>query len=706
MTHSTRIMLFTAAILLFGGGNATSGTTNDGNTKRGNDAQASSREIERTTNDGPLFPAVKDGKYGFINIKGTFVIPPIFTSAQYFSEGLAAVNVGGRSYIDSSPQAGQSIHSEKGKWGYIDRTGEMKIPPQFSEARDFHEGLALVAVGDERPSLEEFLEKAAPLNPDYSEWELTKAWRKEYPGMKYGYIDPQGLFKIPPKYEGLSSSFKHGIAHVELAGAELDLTDKGSFVDSSGNVLDASQVESLIRERRKEHWIDASGKEIDYISALRIMNVNRIAFEQRETVKVHGKAFEVSKYGLKDLNGNIVVSAKFDTIGDFYSTALSREEYEFTHACIASTWKTVGDLAWIETSKCGLIDIHGNFIIPPDFDQISLMPENLASITIGCKTWGECPSGKKGIYSIRERKIIINPQFDGLRGFFEGLMAVKIDGLWGFIDTSGKYVIRPQFTYAHRFRDGLAQVGMLDYIDKSGRFVYRGSIGALQPKPKSAPALSADTKKDATPASTGTGFVVSSQGHLLTNNHVVDGCRAIRTNSEAGKRQLTVVGTDPGNDLALLKLPSPSPSIANFREGRNIRPGDGVVVVGFPLHGLLASEANVTTGTLSALAGIRNDTRFLQITAPVQPGNSGGPLLDQSGNVVGVVVGKLDAVKLAKATGDIPQNINFAINAGVAKSFLDSHSVEYGTGASIKKLESAEIGAAAKRFTLLVECYR
>jgi len=126
-----------------------------------------------------------------------------------------------------------------------------------------------------------------------------------------------------------------------------------------------------------------------------------------------------------------------------------------------------------------------------------------------------------------------------------------------------------------------------------------------------------------------------------------------------------------------------------------------VVVVGFPLHGLLASEANVTTGTLSALAGIRNDTRFLQITAPVQQGNSGGPLLDQSGNVVGVVVSKLDAVKLAKATGDIPQNINFAINAGVAKSFLDSHSIEYGTGVSTKKLESAEIGAAAKKFTLL-----
>ncbi len=103
-----------------------------------------------------------------------------------------------------------------------------------------------------------------------------------------------------------------------------------------------------------------------------------------------------------------------------------------------------------------------------------------------------------------------------------------------------------------------------------------------------------------------------------------------------------------------------------------------MVAVGFPLPGLLASEANVTTGTVSALAGIGNDTRFLQMTAPVQPGNSGGPLLDLEGRVVGVVVSKLDALKVASATGDIPQNVNFAIKAGVVRSFLDASGVAPG----------------------------
>ena len=83
-------------------------------------------------------------------------------------------------------------------------------------------------------------------------------------------------------------------------------------------------------------------------------------------------------------------------------------------------------------------------------------------------------------------------------------------------------------------------------------------------------------------------------------------------------------------------------SAATFRDGQNIRPGDGVVVVGYPLRGLLASNANVTTGTISALAGVRDDSRRLQLTAPVQPGDSGGPLLDLSGNVVGVIVATLE----------------------------------------------------------------
>lgn len=206
------------------------------------------------------------------------------------------------------------------------------------------------------------------------------------------------------------------------------------------------------------------------------------------------------------------------------------------------------------------------------------------------------------------------------------------------------------------------------------------------------------------PVATGTGFVVSSQGHILTNYHVIEGCQSVRGSVEGRTNRMAIVGSDAENDLAVLKLSPSLPSVARFREGRTIRPGDGVV--GFPFAGLLASEAQVTTGTVSALAGIGNNTRFLQITAPVQPGNSGGPVLDQSGNIVGVVVSKLNALTIAKTTGDIPQNINFAINGAVAKAFLDSQNVEYETTASTRAMGSADVAAAARKFTLLIECYR
>jgi hypothetical protein len=169
------------------------------------------------------------------------------------------------------------------------------------------------------------------------------------------------------------------------------------------------------------------------------------------------------------------------------------------------------------------------------------------------------------------------------------------------------------------------------------------------------------------------------------------------------------MASDPKNDLALLSLSSrlarPA-GVATLREGRGIRQGDGVLAIGFPLRGLLASGVNLTTGTISALAGLRDDTRYLQITAPIQPGNSGGPLLDQSGNVIGIIVAKLDAVKIAEATGDIPQNVNFAINATMARPFLDANGVEYETAPSTRKLEAADIGERAKKFTVLVECWK
>ena len=204
-----------------------------------------------------------------------------------------------------------------------------------------------------------------------------------------------------------------------------------------------------------------------------------------------------------------------------------------------------------------------------------------------------------------------------------------------------------------------------------------------------------------------TGFYVSRAGHVVTNDHVLQRCEEMRVPGTAGiALRATIIGRDSRNDLALLKVPDRPKHIATFRSGRRIRLGEEIVIYGFPLRGLLAAGGNLTIGIISARSGIRGDTRHLQITAPVQPGNSGGPLLDRSGNVIGVVMSKLDAIRVAKITGDIPQNINFAIKTPMVQAFLDVHDVPYETRASAQELKVVEVSDQAATFTVVVECWR
>ncbi len=208
-------------------------------------------------------------------------------------------------------------------------------------------------------------------------------------------------------------------------------------------------------------------------------------------------------------------------------------------------------------------------------------------------------------------------------------------------------------------------------------------------------------------AGTGSGFRVSADGHILTNAHVVRGCREVRvpSASHARSRRVTVAARDDRADLALLEGSTGS-SFAAFRQGRGIRPAARVVVAGFPLRGLLAAGVNVSTGTVAALAGPRNDRRLFQITAPIQKGNSGGPVLDLAGNIVGVVVSKLNALKVARATGSLPQNVNFAVSAGTARAFLDAEGIAYATRPSDIARAPEDVAAAARKYTVLVECWK
>ena len=232
------------------------------------------------------------------------------------------------------------------------------------------------------------------------------------------------------------------------------------------------------------------------------------------------------------------------------------------------------------------------------------------------------------------------------------------------------------------------------------------ALAAAKPgAPNGTAAAAAPAKPEKTGTQTGTGFLVSTGGHVVTNQHVVEGCVGDIQGSLTGEAPVTlrVVSSDETNDLALLQAPGTFKEIAVIKD-KAVRSGDGVVAIGYPFHGLLTSDFTVTTGIVSSLSGILNDTRFLQISAAVQPGNSGGPLLASSGEVVGVVAAKLNALKFVKATGNIPENINFAIKTGALRDFLDNSAVSYQTADSKTELKTADIARNARAFTLLVSC--
>jgi S1-C subfamily serine protease len=210
-------------------------------------------------------------------------------------------------------------------------------------------------------------------------------------------------------------------------------------------------------------------------------------------------------------------------------------------------------------------------------------------------------------------------------------------------------------------------------------------------------------KEEVKPAqhSFGTGFFVSSDGEILTNNHVVAGCQNLTIKKG---QPVQVVSRDPVSDLALVKADIKPDQIAVFRSGPAPKIGDTVVIFGFPLPGILSSEGNVSTGVLSATTGLHNDIRFVQISAPVQPGNSGGPVFDTNGHVIGVVVAKLDALRVAQFTGDVPQNVNFAVHWSVVRALLDEQGVKYKKLPSQQAISTSAIAKIGADISVTLDC--
>ncbi|MEA3205290.1 MAG: serine protease Do, partial [Verrucomicrobiota bacterium] len=168
----------------------------------------------------------------------------------------------------------------------------------------------------------------------------------------------------------------------------------------------------------------------------------------------------------------------------------------------------------------------------------------------------------------------------------------------------------------------------------------------------------------------GSGFIFHPDGYILTNNHVVaDSTEQIVVLANGNRVTAKLVATDPNKDLALLKIPGSNFPILPIGESRKISVMDPVLAMGFPMTTTIGFDVSAYDGKINAIRKSEH-TPLLQIDASINPGNSGGPLLNDRGEVVGIVVSKINAMQLARTMGAIPERINFAIPIDEARSMI------------------------------------
>lgn len=246
-------------------------------------------------------------------------------------------------------------------------------------------------------------------------------------------------------------------------------------------------------------------------------------------------------------------------------------------------------------------------------------------------------------------------------------------------------------------RVAVAMSNSLTYFDGS-RQANRPQLPSARNSDRAIPAPSTQPKRT---RSSGSGYFLSDQGHVGTNFHVVEDCSRLEV---SGFGSAKVIKKDELNDLAIIQINKGEvPGFAKFRP-LPVRRGEAVYVLGFPLSNILGDSLTISEGIVSSLSGIAGDVRHFSLSAPVQPGNSGGPVLDSSGLVIGTVVAKLDAMKTLEVAGTLPENINFAVQGNMMATLMASANIEPTFTIEEEAMTSADVASAAEIFTVQIIC--
>ena len=227
---------------------------------------------------------------------------------------------------------------------------------------------------------------------------------------------------------------------------------------------------------------------------------------------------------------------------------------------------------------------------------------------------------------------------------------------------------------------------------------------ALKPNPTPKPKVIQTDKPNKTyKVASGTGFYVSDEGHIITNHHVIDGCRDMKVHSKGRVLATQQIAADEQNDLALLKI-AEAPNHVFALSNDSPFPLQEIIVAGFPFGDKYSSSLKFTQGIVSSLTGMGNNYSEIQIDAALQQGNSGGPIIDEYGNIIAVAVAKLDAKYMFDNFGIIPENTNFGVKVSAVRNLMEGNGISFKV-ANTEVPSRQELSRQATDGTVFLTCW-
>ncbi|MER2492490.1 S1 family peptidase [Catenovulum sediminis] len=297
----------------------------------------------------------------------------------------------------------------------------------------------------------------------------------------------------------------------------------------------------------------------------------------------------------------------------------------------------------------------------------------------------------------------LNPDWD-----FEGGKVI-FNTKYSLLDAAGNEIASGSYKESSGINYHQSEAGYYNAAYKAFQRLAVNILNSQQPSKEKFVNLLAMNKLDLNklidkekPTSSGTGFFVNAEGDVVTANHVVDDCLIVKVKSENGLSDAHIENSSRLLDVATLRTAQATEHYVSFRKGHEIKLGEKITTVSYPLKGLLASSPNMTFGNVTSHKALSGSLGLFQFSAPIQPGSSGGAIVSDGSELLGVVTSTLNIKELAKE-GVIPQNVNFALEAKYLKKFFDKYKVNY------TELETPAVGNSSEKAlnaSAQIACYQ